>query len=51
MSETSNWLACVAWRFKRANKAAKLRKQAATREEPGGETTKKPPTRIIHIFC
>ena len=40
---TGGHVACVAWRFKQ--------NERRSREEPGGETTEKPPARMTGIFC
>ena len=48
-------LACVAWRFLNNLRALGKResrdKERQSREEPGRETTEKPPARMAGIFC
>ena len=48
-------VACVAWRFLSSFRAIGKResrdKERQSREEPGRETTEKPPARMAGIFC
>ena len=52
---TETNLACVAWRFlsnlRGIGKRESRDKERQSREEPGRETTEKPPARMAGIFC